>query len=142
VPVPAIRARCPRWLSPLAKKCWRFLFTRLVAVGRLRETDLPAMALACEAYGMAMMAAASLHEDGVLLKDGVHGGRKVNPSWRIFREASEAFRSYSQSFGLTPADRQRLTPLQPVEQGDFEKFLAARLVGTGKEGNDAGIEDS
>jgi len=137
VPVPAIRARCPRWLSPLAKRCWRFLFSRLVAAARLRESDLPALALCCEHYALAVAAAESLHRDFILIPDLVHGGVKSSPALRALRESSEAYRAYAASFGLTPADRQRLAPLAPAAtQDDLMRFLASRPVGPGKDKGD------
>jgi len=45
-------AKPPRSLRPESLRHWRFLTRQLVAEGRLRKTDLEALALCCAALGL------------------------------------------------------------------------------------------
>ena len=118
-----VRARCPGWLSPDAKKVWRYLAPRLGGV--LRETDLPALALMCAHYSAALAAARALERDGLLVKDPEHAGvLRKHPAAQLLRDASAAFRSYASTFGLTPLDRARLAQPEPEPKDPMAEFLA------------------
>ena len=118
-----VRARCPRWLSPDAKKAWRYLAPRLGGV--LRETDLPALALLCAHFGVALAAAEALGRDGPLVKDPERSGvLRKNPAAQLLRDAGDAFVTLATRFGLTPQDRARLVQPEPEPKDGLAEFLA------------------
>jgi P27 family predicted phage terminase small subunit len=117
-----LKCRAPRWLSADAKRAWRYLVNRWPA-GVLGDVDLPALALLCSHLGVAMEAAKAVSTDGILVDDPDHAGAKrKNPALQILRDNSMAFRSYAAAFGLTPADRARLSIPEP-EVEDLETTL-------------------
>jgi P27 family predicted phage terminase small subunit len=119
-----LKCRAPRWLSADAKRAWRYLVTRLPA-GVLGDVDLPALALMCTHLAVAMEAAKIVAREGILVDDPDHAeAKRKNPALQILRDNSLAFRGYAAVFGLTPADRSRLSvPPAPVAD-EMERYLA------------------
>ena len=119
-----LRCRAPRWLSKDAKAAWRYLVNRLPA-GVLGDVDLPALALMCTHLAVAMEAAKTVAREGVLVTDPDHAGAmRKHPALQVLRDNSLAFRGYAAVFGLTPADRARLSvPPAPVAD-EMERYLA------------------
>lgn len=120
---------CPRWLPPAAKRAWRDLAPRLERLGVLTEVDGPAFAMMVTHYALAAEAAKVLREEGLLVSDPEHKAadgsvpKRKHPALQILRDHSAAFRAYAAAFGLTPADRGRISVPAPDEPDEYEEFL-------------------
>jgi len=119
-PQPApLRARCPSWLPPRAKKAWRYLAPRLIEQGVLRETDFVAFVMMLLHLDLALQAAEVLARQGILVADPDHlGALRKHPAAQVFRDNSAAFGTWAARFGLTPADRGRVAVVAQEEEPD------------------------
>lgn len=124
---PPSKPRCPSYLQPYAKTVWRRLVDILDGYGILTTADRESMAAYCEAVADYRKATEDLAKTGLLVQ-GQKGNAVTNPLWRIKRDAARQIAEWSARFGLTPADRVRLTG-EPDGTGstgdDLEHLLGA-----------------
>lgn len=112
-PKPELGASPPPWLTtPAAVAEWDRLAPRLFKLGLLTEVDGEALALLC----------AHLADAG----EQVKMGRPVDP--RLTAE----IRQFLGRFGLTPADRSKVTSTNPIK--DEDPFAAWKVSSGGKKG--------
>lgn len=116
------RPAMPRGMPADFQREWRRLADLTESLGVLTAADGPALTMAALHLAVALAAGRALLEDGLEAVDE-RGLPRKNPLNQIFREHSLAFRAYASLFGLSPADRQRLT----VEAASDADPLAAFL---------------
>lgn len=105
---PPSKPRCPSWLDDYAKTVWRRLVDILDGYGVLTTADRETMAVYCQAVAAYREATEKIAKTGLLVQ-GQKGNAVTNPLWRIQRDAARLIMEGSARFGLTPADRVRLT---------------------------------
>jgi P27 family predicted phage terminase small subunit len=138
---PAASTAMPRGRLPKdGQRMWKAVAPLLSGLGVLTEADLPALEMLCLHYSVARAALEEMLKDGRIEAEDDEGRRyvvkegiavstptldsiKKHPAASVFRENSQAFKSYLQEFGLTPASRVRLK----VDTGEKEKSLAEML---------------
>lgn len=118
----------PAALPADARALWKRLAPGLRASGRLRDEQLPAFELLCTHFALARAAAKKIATDGPTAKDE-RGLPRKHPAHQVMREHSEAFRQFTDRFGLTPKSR------AAAAAKTAPKALAALLLG-GAEGVD------
>lgn len=123
----------PKGLSRSAKREWYRLGRVLFDSGVLTEVDGKSLAAYCEAFAQAEEALRDIKVHGqvtsffaldketgqLIMYDGkpVFTRRDINPSVRIWLEASKLMKSFLIEFGLTPASRSKLK-LPKKDDGD------------------------
>lgn len=101
------RPSMPAYLNEAERAAWREIVPELDRLGLLTKLDRMSLVALCESWAQMREAAASIKAEGVIIQ-GAKGMRK-HPAWQIYREALQHYRNLAQSFGLTPADRARLS---------------------------------
>jgi P27 family predicted phage terminase small subunit len=107
----------PEDISMDALDVWNSLAPDLIRVGVLTAWDAPNFREWCDAVVSAREAQHELDEDGEVISNPIIdrqgnlvGYRQIiNPWWKVRREASSAMLALGARFGLTPADRARLS---------------------------------
>jgi P27 family predicted phage terminase small subunit len=103
----------PNELPPLGKALWRRLTQHLKPIQLVQATDREALLVLCDMWATYCSAMAVVREHGTLVttrsKSNERAGLTVNPAWRVARDAARQMEGLWGSFGLTPADRARLT---------------------------------
>lgn len=127
-PVPKV-PKPPPTLNADGRKKWRELAPILQDLGVLAEADLPAFEALCMHYGLMCEAARALKREGLLVKGD--RGMVKNPAAQLHRDNSAAFAKYCGLFGLTPADRSRVSAAPgPAKDNPFaqiqSEFLSRR----------------
>ena len=102
------------------QKLWKKLGPELISKGILTTLDVMAFTRYCVAYNDYMCAEARIVKDGRFVKAG-SGGMKTAPWVYESRAAEERMRKLEMVFGLTPADRARVTT-DPDEVDEFEEW--------------------
>lgn len=100
---------CPRYLSKAARKEWRRVAPRLVAMGSgmLTEVDRAAFACYCQAVGRIEDAERELVKYGNVIKTP-KGYPIQNPYLAIANKATDQIRQFAVEFGMTPSSRSRV----------------------------------
>lgn len=122
---PPSKPRCPSWLDDYAKTVWRRLVDILDGYGVLTTADRETMSIYCQAVAAYRRATEDIAKTGLLVQ-GQKGNAVTNPLWRIQRDAARLILDCSARFGLTPADRVRLTG-EPGAKGDAGDDLEGLL---------------
>ncbi len=127
-PKPEMEApTCPRWLSPEARRVWRYSVPLLKRMRVLALVDRDALVAYCVTYARWQKTEKFLVEHGEVypIKDAV--GRVLSmaqfPQVAIARNLLQAVRAYQLEFGLTPSARSRLH----AQPGPNPMGRAARL---------------
>jgi len=118
--------RCP----PGTPRPIRLQFARLLRelgpVGFLRPVDVDNLLTLASAIVAQREAARGLAEHGLVIPDPAHGGRMAkSPYWQIWREAGSVIATLGARFGLSPADRERLSGAG--DDGESDSDLEAVL---------------
>lgn len=131
----------PEWLSKPAKDVWRQLVPAMEDAwpGMLSPVDIPALALACEHYAVAIEAAKAMRVKGngnvpePIDTDAAHDGRRrKHPATMVFRESTNAFLRLAQEFGLTASARTTIgSGLYVGDVADDDEDDAAGLYDAG-----------
>lgn len=112
----------PDWLPDDGKSEWRRVAPLLLAMRVLRDTDLTALAVYCEAYSRYREARRILDLEGLTSDTGM-GGIKTHPATTILNAALSQMVRLQAEFGLTPSSRSRVASEAPKEKSEFEKYL-------------------
>jgi P27 family predicted phage terminase small subunit len=121
-PAPGI-PKAPAHLSARARAAWKVLSERLDAIGVLTQADGLALEGLCEAYADLQQARESL---------AAHGGRvtyecttksgdvmyRSHPEVAMIADADRRVQTWLAKFGLTPADRSRVSAREPKDPHD------------------------
>ncbi len=102
-------AQAPAWLGKQARRYWDEIAPVLTRAGLLKMTDADSLGMWCSLK--------------VIL---IRQARQGNVDMRL----SSEWRQYGSRFGLTPADRAKVGPGDPVGAKDpFEVFLGGKTSG-------------
>lgn len=98
----------PDWLDDAAIEVWERLAPDLTAKGVLTPWDVDAFAMACDSVSTYRAAAAQVAAEGMVVA-GAKGGLVKHPMLQVIRDSAATFATLAGRFGLTPADRARLS---------------------------------
>lgn len=116
--------RCPSGQPPEVQKHFRRLVRELGPSGMLRPADVDMLLQLATALAVMHEAGRRLVEDGAVYVDTAHGSRPAKSPWhQVWRDAAATVRSLSGHFGLSPADRERISA--PTNRAEDENPLAA-----------------
>ena len=123
----------PRWLSPDARREWRYIVRELNAMGLLAKTDRALLAAYCECVAEYVACVRDVQENGRYYETstGYNGPR---PALTHSVKILEKLMQLAGRFGLSPSDRAKLAAPQVQESDPFAEFLS-RGRRTGTEGN-------
>jgi P27 family predicted phage terminase small subunit len=117
----------PANLSAGAKKAWRHFAKQLDELGVLTTADATALANLCEAAAdleaarSALAARPGLTYENVTAAGGVT--HRPYPEVALVRDADRRVRVWLSAFGLTPADRSRVSILEKTDEDPAARFL-------------------
>jgi len=110
-PQPPLGAQPPPWMTRAGRKVWTYLAPIVADMRVLTVADAAALSNTCE-----------------LLAEFQRQCRDGRPSTKLAGE----IRQHLGRFGLTPADRARLTVAPPQEADPFAEFDGLKVVDGGK----------
>jgi P27 family predicted phage terminase small subunit len=105
-PKPSATAKCPRSLSPEARKHWRRLTKFLVPLGLCSSADQDNLAILSTALARWVKAQEQIARSGEVV--AVRGKPQVNPWIAIARDCEATISRIGGEFGLSPVARCRL----------------------------------
>jgi P27 family predicted phage terminase small subunit len=122
----------PGWLLPEAKREWNRIVPELAALGLISLLDRGAISGGCQMWAMYVQAVRDIAENGTTFTittvketagsttttSGYEGPR---PAVAIMMKSWQQYLAFCARFGLTPADRSRLSV--PEKQDDVSDFL-------------------
>lgn len=121
----------PRHLNDDAKKEWRRMGGALLQLGLYTELDYAALAMYCQAFGRWIQAERMVTELGEVLLSTQTSNYYQNPWFHVANRAWDQMLKMLSRFGLSPADRARLSVAQPEEQDELADLLFRRGVKVG-----------
>jgi P27 family predicted phage terminase small subunit len=122
--VPGRMLNAPDFLDEDAQGVWRELGSMLLKAGLFTVVDKYALAMFASAAGRFIRASRKLPETGgEILTSKATGNTYQNPWLHVLNRAWEQMRQMFSDFGLTPAERARLT----VPEHEKEPSLAEQL---------------
>jgi len=115
----------PAWLSPEAKRAWRYLEPRLLKLGLLTELDRMNFAILCQSWADYVEAVKDLRQFGwsFTTDKGYEGPRA---SVGKMHKAEERISQLGAKFGLSPSDRARISIPEPKTEDPFESYLKGK----------------
>lgn len=116
----------PEWLPEDGQQEWRRVAPLLLAMRVLRDTDLTALAVYCEAYARYREARRDLDTNMGMYTDTGTGSIKAHPATTILNQALAQMRAFMVEFGMTPSARVRVATEAPRELSEFEQYLARK----------------
>lgn len=133
------RPRAPEHLSDRAKECWGQVCRLLDGMGVLTKADGLALEGLCESYAEMLTARERIRQYKSptyrqVTKKQVGADKEGNPIFEekimiravpevaIAADAERRFKSWLASFGLTPADRSRVSGLETPKANDWASF--------------------
>jgi P27 family predicted phage terminase small subunit len=121
------RPPCPPHLRAEAKAAWRRYAALLDRIGVLTEADAAALSALCEATVDLATAREALAARGGLTYENVTaaGGvtHRAYPEVAMVTDAERRVRSWLAAFGLTPADRARVSKAEKASNDPTDKFF-------------------
>lgn len=112
---------CPAVLWPEAKKEWRRLAAELQRYGLISKLDRGTLAMCCQEWARWQWAEAKIAEankadpkgEAGMIEVAQSGYRMHSVYLQISVKAEERYEKLKSCFGLSPADRTRVTPSDP-----------------------------
>jgi P27 family predicted phage terminase small subunit len=112
----------PADLTGTALAIWRDLAPKVWHAGYLAKTDATAFAVLCGILATERQARQAIELEGLTTRSEA-GTLKAHPALRAAETARAQARGYLESFGLTPAGRQRVQPdADPVKTSPWAEF--------------------
>jgi P27 family predicted phage terminase small subunit len=112
----------PDELPPLGQALWRRLTKELGHTNVVQRTDRELLLAACDCWALYQTNMALVRKYGALQtarnNNSERGALIVNPAWRVARDALREFNAIAAKFGLSPADRSRLTMSEVPDDED------------------------
>lgn len=117
---------CPDYLSDRAKEVWPLVSVLLDKMGVLTTADQYALIELCETYAELRTARATLKDRGAqsyetMTKSGETIFRPY-PEVTIIADADRRMRNWLASFGLTPADRSKVSAREKENENPWDEF--------------------
>ena len=129
-PMPAIGdvPVCPDWHPEDAREMWDAYAPKLHRLGLLTELDVPVFEKMCLCHAWAIEAARDIIKRGTLIDSARNDDDRVkNPSMQIFRDNTAQFEKLAAAFGMSPADRSRVSAAElPREEKESLLTLVER----------------
>jgi P27 family predicted phage terminase small subunit len=131
-PRPALPGRppyAPRWLCPEGQAAWRRIAGALLDVGLYTTIDHVALEGLCEAYGRWRQASEELGRAGAgMVTEGERGS--VVSAWeRVAERRFDQVRKMLAEFGMTPAQRSRVSTAEASQMSLAELLFSDVLDG-------------
>lgn len=104
-------AKCPSFLTGLAREHWKRTVPLLVARNIITDLDEFALVRMCQNYEWWREAQASIKDRGMIIDGTTDRGAALvreNPSVKHVKEFNAAFEKLETKFGLTPKDRESI----------------------------------
>jgi P27 family predicted phage terminase small subunit len=118
------RPRCPSHISDGAKAQWRHFAQLLDEMGVLTEADGPALAALAEtADDLAQARRALVARGGSLTYTAENGMERVWPEVRLIDQFGKRLASWLARFGMTPADRSRVSVAERTENDPLDDMF-------------------
>lgn len=117
------RPICPAWISIEAKRKWRALVPELEKLGLLTKIDADLLAQYCMQYAMWRKCETFRAEKGDTYRT-VDGEWKLRPEVNVSFKAAYQMIRLGSAFGLSPADRTKLSVQPKPEQDELDALLA------------------
>lgn len=121
------RPECPDGLSPRAKRAWQHFAPMLYDLGVLTEADTAALISLCEAAADRDAARAALAKrPGLAYESRTSTGAvsyRPYPEVALVSDADRRVKGWLSVFGLTPADRARVSVAQKEEPDDLDAMF-------------------
>lgn len=105
---PTRSLKAPEWLPPVGRRLFRELSLLLVSTGVATQGDKLALSLLCKAFADFRDADATCRSEGTITTTGL-GAKKLHPAVHLRNQAFDQLLKGLALFGLTPADRSRIT---------------------------------
>lgn len=121
--------RPPPGLDRRGREMWKRITPRLIDLGVLAVTDLWALEHLCMAVDLYFQAHREIRKNGITMLTP-QGMLVENPAVRVRQKAETTFQRYCACFGLTPADRPKLTAA--AAQPDAEPDLTGPRLAAGE----------
>lgn len=126
-PAPAVPDRAPyapRFLGAEAKKEWRRIAPVLLDLGLYTDLDYAALVAYCSAFGRMIEAERELGKQASPIRT-TDKGYEHQTAWLSIRNAAaKEVRSLLAEFGLSPAQRSRVTAAGAGAESDLERILS------------------
>lgn len=117
-PVPERMLRVPSGLNEYGEELWRDLGKLLLDAGLFTYGDKIALEMLCMAYGRMKYANEEMQKKGGEVLEGASGNLYQSPWLNIVNRAWDQVKHMLGEFGLTPAERTRVSALVASEQED------------------------
>lgn len=114
----------PEHLSKEALTEWQRITPELFSMGLITNLDMASLASYCQAYGRWVVAERELKESGNLTIVTMQNNIIQNPLVGIANVAMEIMRKHLSNFGMSPADRAKVSAVANKEEKDSNKFAS------------------
>ena len=115
-PTQTLLPKAPVTLNKYGKKLWNEYGEMFMNVGLLTAGDLIALEMLCSSYGRWVKAELDVAESGEVLVSDT-GGVYQNPVLSVANRAYDNLKKMLAEFGLTPAERTRVTAMMANKKG-------------------------
>jgi P27 family predicted phage terminase small subunit len=133
-PRPALPERppyAPRWLCPEGQAAWRRIAGALLDAGLYTTIDQTALELLCDAYGRWRQASRELGANGEGLVSVGERGSVVSAAERVAERRFDQVRKMLAEFGMTPAERSRVSTAEQSQMSLADLLFSDVLDGDG-----------
>lgn len=93
---------------------WKQVTPPLFELAILSPTDIPLLIAFCQQMGFYFECQKIIKTEGKFVGKGYD--RKLNPAWKMAKEALQEAHRIGSKFGMTPSDRERLTIRSPKNE--------------------------
>ena len=120
----------PEELDTIGKEYWHSICEKLQCMNILSSVDHPMLELLCKAYSQFRRAESILNKEGLTYTTISRDGQKKiyrRPEQLIYKDVMHQINVILGKFGLSPADRSRISvSTTPKEYNKLDEFLARR----------------
>lgn len=109
---------CPSWLSPEARKHYRFICGELKKAGLIAKIDQGALSILCTSYARMMEAEKLLQQDGSEVQTTINGYQQLSAASILWAQHAARYEKMAKQFGITVRARQNLKVDNP-DQGQL-----------------------